>query len=80
MDVHEEPVVRVVPNVSLGEEALEALITLIEKRADVGESLCLQIRTDGALARPSVLLQYNCELQPASSFVSRRPEPSSPYP
>ena len=38
----EEPVIRVVPSVALSEDALEALVTLIEARAKSGESLLLQ--------------------------------------
>ena len=63
MDDIEQPVIRVVPSVSLSEEALEALVTLIEQRAGAVESLLLQIRVDGELGRPSVLLQYDTAQQ-----------------
>ena len=49
---------------------METLVTLIEKRANVGESLLLQVRTDGTLARPTVmptvLLQYDTASQTAA--------------
>ena len=59
MDDVEQPVIRLIPSVSLSEESLETLVTLVEERAGVGESLLLQFRVDGSLGRPSVLLQYD---------------------
>ena len=59
MEDVEQPVIRLIPSVSLSEESLETLVTLVEERAGAGESLLLQIRVDGELGRPSVLLQYD---------------------
>ena len=86
--------VRLVPNVSLSEQSLEALVTLIEERAGVGESLLHPSHPTQPPPTPAVPAPVRCVLHvygpslfrgAVAMLIPRRPynpadHPTPPHP
>ena len=68
---HEEQLpLRVIPKVSLGEPALESLVDLLEERAKTPASLVLQVRMDGSIGWPTVIVQYDTTAHSAAIIAA----------